>query len=92
MAGIMTTAEIRTSFLEFFHARGHAVEASSSLVPKDDPTLLFTNAGMVQFKGVFLERRNAPSRERPRLRSASAPVGSTTISKRWGEPPAITLF
>ena len=54
MAGIMTTAEIRTSFLEFFHARGHAVEASSSLVSRDDPTLLFTNAGMVQFKGVFL--------------------------------------
>ena len=49
----MTTAEIRTSFLEFFRARGHAVEASSSLVPRDDPTLLFTNAGMVQFKNVF---------------------------------------
>ena len=52
--GIMTTAEIRTRFLEFFRAKGHSVEASSSLVPKNDPTLLFTNAGMVQFKGVFL--------------------------------------
>ena len=56
----MTTAEIRTSFLEFFRARGHSVEASSSLVPKNDPTLLFTNAGMVQFKGVFLGMDTVP--------------------------------
>ncbi len=56
----MTTAEIRTSFLEFFRARGHSVEASSSLVPKNDPTLLFTNAGMVQFKGVFLGIEELP--------------------------------
>ena len=56
----MTTAEIRTSFLEFFRARGHSVEASSSLVPKNDPTLLFTNAGMVQFKGVFLGMEELP--------------------------------
>ena len=56
----MTTAEIRTRFLEFFRARGHSVEASSSLVPKNDPTLLFTNAGMVQFKGVFLGMDTVP--------------------------------
>ena len=56
----MTTAEIRTSFLEFFRARDHAVEASSSLVPKNDPTLLFTNAGMVQFKSVFLGIEQLP--------------------------------
>jgi len=56
----MTTAEIRTSFLEFFRARGHSVEASSSLVPRNDPTLLFTNAGMVQFKGVFLGVEKLP--------------------------------
>jgi alanyl-tRNA synthetase len=52
----MTSAELRTSFLEFFHQRGHSIEASSSLVPVNDPTLLFTNAGMVQFKDVFLGR------------------------------------
>ncbi len=50
----MTAAEIRTRFLEYFRARGHEVRPSSSLVPANDPTLLFTNAGMVQFKGVFL--------------------------------------
>src|SRR5690349_22251838 len=55
----MTSAEIRRKFLEFFKARGHQEVPSASLVPADDPTLLFTNAGMVQFKRVFqgLERR-----------------------------------
>ena len=52
----MTSAELRTAFLEFFHQRGHSIELSSSLVPGNDPTLLFTNAGMVQFKDVFLGR------------------------------------
>jgi alanyl-tRNA synthetase len=52
----MTSAELRTAFLEFFRERGHSVQPSSSLVPGNDPTLLFTNAGMVQFKDVFLGR------------------------------------
>jgi len=51
---MMTSSEIRASFLEFFRKNGHTVVASSSLVPANDPTLLFTNAGMVQFKDVFL--------------------------------------
>jgi alanyl-tRNA synthetase len=51
---MMTSTEIRASFLEFFRKNGHAVVPSSSLVPGNDPTLLFTNAGMVQFKDVFL--------------------------------------
>ena len=45
--------EIRAGFLEFFRDRQHAVVSSSPLVPRNDPTLLFTNAGMVQFKNVF---------------------------------------
>ena len=49
-----TSAEIRQSFLEFFHEQGHEIVPSSPLVPGNDPTLLFTNAGMVQFKDVFL--------------------------------------
>ena len=49
-----TTAEIRKSFLDFFHSKGHQIVESSSLVPENDPTLLFTNAGMNQFKDVFL--------------------------------------
>ena len=50
----MSAADVRRAFLEFFQSRGHAMVASSSLVPGNDPTLLFTNAGMVQFKDVFL--------------------------------------
>ena len=49
-----TVAEIRQSFLDFYAQRAHAVVASSSLVPGNDPTLMFTNSGMVQFKDVFL--------------------------------------
>src|ERR687897_2413748 len=52
----MHPREIRTSFLKYFERHGHRVVSSSPLVPADDPTLLFTNAGMNQFKDVFLGR------------------------------------
>src|SRR5450755_4462488 len=53
-------SDVRTGFLDFFAASGHAIVASSPLVPRNDPTLLFTNAGMVQFKNLFTgqEKRN----------------------------------
>ena len=54
----MTGSEIRKKFLDYFAARGHRVVRSSSLVPANDPTLLFTNAGMNQFKDVFLGREH----------------------------------
>jgi alanyl-tRNA synthetase len=63
---IFTVAEIRQTFLDFFRDRGHTVVPSSSLVPVNDPTLMFTNSGMVQFKDVFLG-----TDKRPYVRAAS---------------------
>ena len=61
-----TLADVRSSFVEFFRARGHEIVPSSPLVPRNDPTLLFTNAGMVQFKNVF-----TGAEKRPYSRAAS---------------------
>ncbi|MBX6363243.1 MAG: alanine--tRNA ligase [Gemmatimonadetes bacterium] len=58
----MKASEIRQRFLEYFERNGHTIRPSSSLVPADDPTLLFTNAGMVQFKRVFLGEEKPPFR------------------------------
>ena len=60
----MRASEIRSRFLAYFERHGHAVRPSSSLVPEDDPTLLFTNAGMVQFKKVFLGQSEPPAGKR----------------------------
>ncbi len=60
----MLAAEIRTKFLAYFAKQQHAIRESSSLVPGDDPTLLFTNAGMVQFKKVFLGMEEPPDGNR----------------------------
>ena len=57
---VRTAAQVREAFLSYFESRGHRRVASSSLVPADDPTLLFTNAGMVQFKDVFTGRESRP--------------------------------
>ena len=63
----MKVSDIRSKFLQFFESKGHTVVRSSSLVPANDPTLLFTNSGMVQFKDVFLG-----TDKRPYTRATSA--------------------
>ena len=76
----MNSNEIRRRFLKFFEDRGHTVVKSSSLIPAEDPTLLFVNAGMNQFKDVFLGREQRSYKRAAQLRNASAPAASTTIS------------
>ena len=78
----MTSSEIRASFLEFFRKNGHTVVPSSSLVPGNDPTLLFTNAGMVQFKDVFLGK---DTRDYSRAASAQRCVRAGRQAQRSGE-------
>src|SRR4026209_2727747 len=56
----MKSSEIRSSFLKYFESKGHVIVASSSLVPGNDPSLLFVNSGMVQFKDVFLGKEKRP--------------------------------
>jgi alanyl-tRNA synthetase len=56
----VSVSEIRQKFLGYFESQGHTVVPSSALVPANDPTLLFTNSGMVQFKDVFLGREQRP--------------------------------
>ena len=87
----MKSSEIRSRFLDYFRRHGHEIVPTSPLVPINDPTLLFTNAGMVQFKDVFLGL-NAALRA-PRASSAAcAPAASTTTSRTSAIPRATTFF
>jgi alanyl-tRNA synthetase len=85
-----SVADIRKSFLDFFASKGHTVVASSPLVPGNDPTLMFTNSGMVQFKDVFLGTDKRPMCAPPRCRPACAPAASTTTWRTWATPRATT--
>ncbi len=83
----MTSAEIRQSFLQFYEEKGHQVVPSSSLVPSNDPTLLFTNAGMVQFKDVFLGTEKADY-----ARAVTSQRCVRAGGKMWAIPQGIIHF
>jgi len=75
----MKSAQIRDKFLTFFASQGHTIVPSSPLVPGNDPTLLFTNSGMVQFKDVFWAKKNGPIVAPPAVNAVCALAVSIMI-------------
>ena len=88
----MKTAELRKAFLEYFKANQHRIVKSSSLVPHDDPTLLFTSAGMSNSNDHSWARKNGITCGPPRPRSACAPGASIMTCATWGVLPGTTPF
>jgi len=88
----MTGAEIRKAFLRFFEERGHRVVPSSSLVPERDPTLMFTNAGMVQFKRVFLGEASRDHRRAASVQKCMRVSGKHNDLENVGRTPRHHTF
>src|SRR4029077_2559506 len=90
----MLASEIRARFLKYFERNGHVIRPSSSLVPGDDPTLLFTNAGMVQFKKVFLGMEDPPAGSRRATTSQKCvrAGGKHNDPEQGGPPPRHNTF
>src|SRR6266850_4938369 len=91
-AGMMTGSEIRERFLAFFESKGHQRVPSSSLVPAQDPTLLFTNAGMNQFKDVFLGRETRPYRRAASSQKCMRVSGKHNDLEQVGRTPRHHTF
>jgi len=83
---------IRKEFIEFFEAKNHKVVKSAPVIPINDPTLLFTNAGMNQFKEIFIAKKNQNIPEQLIAKNVSAPEENTTIWKKWDVMAIIILF
>ena len=77
-----SSAELRKLFLDYFRDHGHEVVASSPLVPINDTTLLFTNAGMVQFKDVFTGREHRPYRRATTAQTFVVPMSMASMGSR----------
>uniref|UniRef100_A0A7C1JHH4 Alanine--tRNA ligase n=1 Tax=Caldilinea aerophila TaxID=133453 RepID=A0A7C1JHH4_9CHLR len=88
----LTTNQIRQSFLDFFHQRGHEIVPSSSLVPENDPTLLLTNAGMNQFKDVFLGLEKRPYKRAATVQKCMRVSGKHNDLENVGPSPRHHTF
>ena len=87
---MLTAKEIRESFKEFFRSKGHHIVPSAPMVIKDDPTLMFTNAGMNQFKDIIRAIKPRNTSEWPTRRNASAFQASTMTLRKWVWTPTTT--
>ena len=88
----MTSRDIRQSFLDFFKSKEHTIVQSAPVIPHGDPTLLFTNAGMNQFKDVFWELDTAIIHLKPILKNVFALVANIMIWKKLALILIIILF
>lgn len=88
----MKSAQIRQQFLEFFESKGHTIVASSPVVPHDDPTLLFTNAGMNQFKDVFLGKEHRDYRRAASCQKCMRVSGKHNDLENVGPSPSHHTF